>query len=176
MICYWKFTQNTIDGRNPAKQLIGSSSHYLRVFHIPGGAGFLSSTVSRSITFVSLRSLVFEDVSTSSISSIFASLGVKLFKMTFVRLWEISRSTLPETNIAPETFRLEGRCYVILGESNWSPFSFKSDTLLNFVLQAKDMTYLSMGNTTYVGCGPLPGNIHKQDVYMFSRGSLSTFM
>ena len=24
------------------------------------------------------------------------------------------------------------------------------------------MTYLSMGNTTYVGCGPLPGNIHNR--------------
>lgn len=65
--------------------------------------------------------------------------------MTFVRIWEISGSTLPETNIGPETLGLEGRSYVSLGESNWSPSSFESDTLRNFVLQAKDMTYLSMG-------------------------------
>jgi len=32
----------SVDGRNPANQLIGSSlSHYLQVLYIPGGAGFL---------------------------------------------------------------------------------------------------------------------------------------
>ena len=41
---------DTVDGRNPANQLKGSLSHYLQCLCIPGGAGFLPSTVSRGFT------------------------------------------------------------------------------------------------------------------------------
>ena len=34
----------TVDGRNPANQLVGSLSHYLHGLYLPSGAGFLPST------------------------------------------------------------------------------------------------------------------------------------
>ena len=42
---------HTVDGRNPANQLIGSLSHYLPVFLDPGDAKFLPSTVCLKICF-----------------------------------------------------------------------------------------------------------------------------
>ena len=44
---------DTVDGRNPANQLIGSLSHCLQGFiYIPGGAGFLPSTVWRERCYI----------------------------------------------------------------------------------------------------------------------------
>jgi len=48
----------TVDGRNPAPVLVGSLSHYLQgfytfqVLYIPGGAGFLPSTVFRLVVYI----------------------------------------------------------------------------------------------------------------------------
>ena len=42
----------TVDGRNPANQLVGSSSHYLQGFIHPSGAGFLPSTVGFFVCWV----------------------------------------------------------------------------------------------------------------------------
>ena len=44
-ICF----SNTVDGRNPAPVEVGRLSHYVQGFYIPGGAGFLPYTVSKSI-------------------------------------------------------------------------------------------------------------------------------
>ena len=47
-----KKTYDTVDGRNPVQQLIGSLSRYLQCFLHPRGAGFLPSTVLPSHTMI----------------------------------------------------------------------------------------------------------------------------
>ena len=39
--------RGTVDGSNPAPVEVGSFPRYLKVLYIPGGAGFLPSTVSK---------------------------------------------------------------------------------------------------------------------------------